>query len=201
VSSIRAFIAIELEPQVLDALEQMQLRLRRREGGQAVRWVSPDNIHLTLKFLGQVPLGQLESVYQAVARACKGHAPFVLTVADLDCLPNPRRPRVICVGVQEETGRLQSLQRALEREMSRLGFPEERRRFRPHLTLGRVRKQAARWEAEVLARSVAGCQVESGPHMRVAGVSVIRSNLTPEGPIYTRLYQAPLVQSAPCQRR
>lgn len=180
------------DSQVLDALEEVQARLCRGEGGRAGRWVKRHNIHLTLKFLGQVPSEQLEAVYRAVAQACEGRPPFVLTVTDLHCLPDLRRPRVICVGVQEETGELVRLHEAVERELGQLGFPAERRRFRPHLTLGRVRKQAARQQVATLAKSVAAYEVSDRVQMRVDGVSVVRSELTPEGPLYTRLFEAPL---------
>ena len=195
--SIRTFIAIELSPRVLDALEEVQERLCRGEGGRAGRWVKRHNIHLTLKFLGQVPAEQLEAVHGAVACASEGCRPFVLTLTDLHCLPDLRRPRVICVGVQEETGELGRLHEAAERELGQLGFPAERRRFRPHLTLGRVRKQAARREVAALAQSVATHKVGERVQMRVDGVTVVRSELTPEGPIYTRLFEAPLSDSQP----
>ena len=193
--SIRTFIAIELEPPLLDALERVQTQLRQGEGGRAGRWVKRDNIHLTLKFLGDVPVGQLESLHQAVARACEGFSPFVLTVTDLDCLPSLRRPRVICVDVQEETGQLVRLQQAVERELNLLGFPAERRRFKPHLTLGRVRRHATRWETEALAKSVATYRSGDRARMRVDRVSVVRSDLTPGGAIYARLFEAPLAGS------
>jgi len=190
--SVRTFIAIEMGPQVLDALGQAQNELRHGEGGRAGRWVKRENLHLTLKFLGEVPVGQLESVYQAVARAGKDICSFVLAVTDLGCLPNLRRPRVICVDVQDRSGRLLRLQEAVERELTRLGFPAERRGFRPHLTLGRVRRQATRGEVEALAKSIAAHRSIDGSQVQVDEVAVVKSELTPNGPIYTRLFGAPL---------
>jgi len=192
VPSVRTFVAIELKPGILDALEEVQEQLRRGEGGRAGRWVRRDSHHLTLKFLGEVPVKQLESIYEAVERACEGCHPFVLTMRSLECLPNPRRARVICMGVQDETGQLLAVQGSVERELSRLGFPEERRRFRPHLTLARIRRRAARWEVEALVGSVAKYEVAERACMRVSEVSVVRSDLRPEGPVYTQLFQAPL---------
>jgi len=197
-SSIRTFIAIELAPHVLDALEEIQARLRDGEGGRAGRWVKRENMHLTLKFLGQVPFERLEDVYRAVARACEGCHPFVLTWTELECFPNTRRPRVICVGVREGTGQLAEMHGALERELDRIGFPPERRRFKPHLTLGRVRKKAVAWEVKALAEaakrhretSVARCDTGEAVQMRVSAVSVVRSDLGPKGPVYTQLFEA-----------
>ena len=191
-SSIRAFIAIELSPEVLAALGRVQDRLRRGEGGRAGRWVKAEGIHLTLEFLGEVPSEKLEAIYRAVGQACLGHAPFELTVAELGCFPNLRRPRVVWVGVREETGQLARLQEAVERELNRLGFPPEGRKFTPHLTLARVQERASPREIEALGKAVGTAQVGELARMRVGAVSVMKSDLRPEGAIYTELYHAPL---------
>lgn len=194
--TVRAFVAIELSSEVLAALERVQDRLRRGEGGQAGRWVRAEGIHLTLKFLGEVPAERLEAIYQAVGRACLGRTPFELTVAGLGCFPNLRRPRVVWAGVEEETGRLASLQEAVERELSRLGFPPEGRRFTPHLTLARVQERASPREIEALGKAVGTAQIGELGKMRVEAVSVMKSDLRPEGAIYTELFRAPLGEGA-----
>jgi 2'-5' RNA ligase len=191
-SSIRAFVAIELSPEVLAALGQVQDRLRRGEGGQAGRWVKAEGIHLTLKFLGEVPAERLEAIYQAVGQACLGRTPFELTVAELGCFPSLRRPRVVWVGVHEETGQLAGLQEAVERELNRLGFPPEGRKFTPHLTLARVQDRASPREIEALGKVVGTAQIGELARMRVEAVSVMKSDLRPEGAIYTELFRAPL---------
>lgn len=191
-ASIRTFIAIELPPEVLAALEQVQAQLRRGEGGAAGRWVSRESIHLTLKFLGDVPSERLEEVYRAVARAAAAHVPFTLQVVGTGCFPNPRRPRVIWAGVREETGQLLALQRAVERELQRLGFPKEERPFTPHLTLARVREGADPRQAAALGQAAAQSQMGEVAQMRVERVSVMRSDLQPSGAVYHELYAAPL---------
>ncbi len=198
--TVRTFIAIELSPEVLAALGQVQDRLRRGEGGRAGRWVKAEGIHLTLKFLGEVPAERLEAIYQAVGQACRGHTPFELAVAELGCFPNLRRPRVVWVGVREETGQLAGLQEAVECELNRLGFPPEGRKFTPHLTLARVQDRASpRWhsgasprEIEALGKAVGTAQIGELARMRVEAVSVMKSDLRPEGAIYTELYRIPL---------
>jgi len=191
-SSIRAFVAIELSPEVLAALGQVQDRLRRGEGGRAGRWVKAEGIHLTLKFLGEVPAEKLEAIHQAVGQACLGRAPFELAVAELGCFPNLRRPRVVWVGVREDTGQLAGLQEAVERELNRLGFPPEGRKFTPHLTLARVQDRASPREIEALGKAVGTAQIGELARMRVGAVSVMKSDLRPEGAIYTELYRASL---------
>jgi RNA 2',3'-cyclic 3'-phosphodiesterase len=192
VPTIRAFIAIELAPDILKALEQIQARLRRTEGGAAGRWVKPEGIHLTLKFLGDVPTSKLEDIFQAVYRACEKYQPFSLRVADLGCFPNVRSPHVVWVGVHEETGQLAALQQAVEREVSPLGFPPEGRAFTPHLTLARVREEAGRTQVAALGKAVAEVQVGDLAHMQVTAVSVMQSNLKPGGAVYTELFRSPL---------
>lgn len=195
--SIRTFIAVRLTQEVLDALENVQARLRGGRGGRAGRWAKVESIHLTLKFLGEVPAQRIEAINQAVARACDGLAPFCLKVARLGCFPNSRRPRVVWAGVGEETGQLLALQQNIERELAHLGFPRERRAFKPHLTLARLRKTATRGEIEALGRSVAGSEVVELARMRVSQVSVMKSDLRPEGAVYTELYAAPLPGDSP----
>ena len=190
--TVRTFIAIELTAEALRALGQVQEKLRRSPGGQAGRWVRAEGIHLTLKFLGDVPEEKLPQVYQAVEQACQGHQPFEVAFGGLGGFPNLRRPRVIWVGVEEESGQLQSLQRDVEQALERKGFPRERRPFRPHLTLARVRKGASPSEAAALGRSVAQAQVGTLGRMQVKEVSVMRSELTPEGALYSELYKVSL---------
>jgi RNA 2',3'-cyclic 3'-phosphodiesterase len=189
---IRAFIAIELPTEVRTALSEIQNRLRSGAGGRAGRWVRADGIHLTLQFLGDISTERLDSIGQAVNRACVGCRPFDLTVAGLGCFPNLRRPRVVWVGLHEETGQLPALQRAVEREMNLLAFPSEQRAYSPHLTLARVRPEANRAECEALARSVSEFTQAPMVHLRVTTVSVMRSDLRPGGAIYTELHRATL---------
>ena len=191
-ASVRTFIAIELTTALLKALEEIQSRLRQGEGGAAGRWVRKEGIHLTLKFLGELPSDDLKALYEAVAQACRGRDPFTLAATGLGCFPNSRRPRVIWVGVREETGQLEALQRAIDVELGRLGFPKEKRAFRPHLTLARVRRRASRAEVEALGRSVAEQDVGELARMQVEGVSVIKSDLRPEGAVYTEIFRASL---------
>jgi 2'-5' RNA ligase len=175
-----------------------------------VRWVRPEGIHLTLKFLGDVDREQLPEIERALCSACAPHAPLELRVGALGCFPNARRPRVLWVGVQAPGERLVHLQRDVERAIIPLGYPADRRGFHPHLTLGRVkaprsaasrpnRKQAAGLDAlgdslERAARqgaSVRGAPVQ-GDTYRVDAVHLMRSELLPGGAVYRELAACPL---------
>lgn len=195
--SVRVFVAIELSTEILAALEKVQQQLEQQPGGEAARWTNKEGIHLTLKFLGEVPSEQLDTITQAIRVACSRHAPFDLTIAGLGCFPNIRRPRIVWAGVQEPTNSLLALQADIERELARAKFPKEKRGFTPHLTLGRTRKTAHRQEIEALGGLVAASQTGELGRMRVTGVALMRSDLHPKGAVYTQLFEAPLGQDNP----
>jgi len=193
---IRTFIAIELDPPFLRALAQIQSNLQVGAAARAARWVRPEGIHLTLQFLGDVAQDKLDAIYRAVSKACAPFAPFTLTLSALGCFPNLRRPRVIWVGVQDQGGQLAALQKAVERELSCLGYHPEERGFTPHLTLARVRQEARREDIEALAKLVSEAprfpQTVSAVTMSVERVSVMKSDLQPSGAVYTEMSSQPL---------
>jgi RNA 2',3'-cyclic 3'-phosphodiesterase len=184
-ATVRTFVAVTLEPGVLRALEEAQGRLRALDGGRACRWIGAEGIHLTLHFLGDVPEERLQGVFDAAARGCCGFGPIDIGITSLGCFPNARQPRIVWAGVREETGRLADLQHAIGQELARVGYPPERRPFTPHLTIGRVRRDAARGEIVALGRSVSAQPQEVLAEMRVARVHVIKSDLRPSGAVYT----------------
>ncbi len=188
--NVRAFVAIELDGEMLQALDGLQARLRRAPQARNGRWVSPAGIHLTLQFLGDVPAARIAELQAALERACAGIAPFEIALSGLGCFPNLQRPRVLWVGVEEATGTLQRLQLAVERELSRLGFQPEGRAFTPHLTLARLRDQAGTRERAEFGAWVERQACGRVGTMRVGQVCLMQSTLRPEGAIYTRLCTA-----------
>jgi 2'-5' RNA ligase len=191
-ATIRTFIAIPLTRPVLDHLAELQCALSRGEGGAAGRWVRPEGIHLTLKFLGDVPSERLPAVYRAVQQACGGRQAFEIEVGGLGCFPNARRPRVIWAGVREETGQLVDLQGAIEAALEPAGFRRERRAFTPHLTLARIKQRASARDIAALGQMVAASQDETRITQQATQVQVIKSDLRPEGAVYTVLSETRL---------
>jgi len=189
---IRTFIAIELPRPIKAGLTELQDRLRAQAPPRAVRWVRPEGIHLTLKFLGRTPEGQIEDIVRALSSACAPFPPFACTVEGLGCFPNLHRPRVIWVGVQEPTGALSGLQRAIEEACAGLGFRRERRPFHPHLTLGRLQDRVSREERAVVSELIRRTEAASLGTMIARGVSLIRSDLRPGGAVYTTLREVEL---------
>ncbi|MBN1660365.1 MAG: RNA 2',3'-cyclic phosphodiesterase [Anaerolineae bacterium] len=189
---LRTFIAIELDDELCTNLGRIQDRLRNQTSPGSVRWVRPEGIHLTLKFLGDTTEAQAEQVQEALARAAATVEPFSFSVGTLGCFPNARQPRVVWVGIHESTGALARLQRAVEAEVSPLGFPTERRTFSPHLTLGRIGQRATKSEVREVGEVVVANDVGIVDTMDVAHVAYIKSDLRPTGAVYTTLSEAAL---------
>ncbi|MBN1640142.1 MAG: RNA 2',3'-cyclic phosphodiesterase [Anaerolineae bacterium] len=188
--TLRTFIAVDLAPALRGALGDLQARMQADVPPRLVRWVRPEGIHLTLVFLGDVPVVQVPAIAAALRTVCARHAPFSFSLGGTGCFPNVRRPRVVWVGVDEPTGALVRLQGDVERALQPLGYRPEQRRYTPHLTLGRV-KGGSREAVEALGAYVARARVRLG-EMDVDAVHLIRSELLPGGAVYTSLEAAPL---------
>lgn len=191
-STVRTFIAIELDEELRTNLGRLQASLRQQISPRSVRWVRPEGIHLTLKFLGDTPQEKVPAIQDALAEATAAVEPFRFSVGGLGCFPNPRRPRVVWVGLQEVTGRLVRLRDAVEAHVAPLGFPTERRSFSPHLTLGRVQRHASKSEVREIGELVATSAIGTIDEMAVTAVSFIKSDLRPSGAVYTTLFAAEL---------
>ena len=135
---IRAFIAVELPPAVREAVEGVVRELRSGIG-DGVRWVRPEGVHLTLKFLGDIDADSVPAISDGLDRCAASAAPFDLFLEGVGVFPNARRPRVVWIGLGGALEPLLALQHSIDRELEGLGFARERRPFTPHLTLGRVR--------------------------------------------------------------
>ena len=189
---LRTFIAIELDETVHIAIGRVQGKFKRVAPPGGVKWVAPDSIHLTLKFLGDTPRSRIPQLEAALQAACAAFTPFEFSVEGRGCFPNFHRPRVIWVAVRDKGQTLARLQRDIERYVAPLGWPTEERGFSPHLTLGRVAKGADRATEEEIGQIVERSVVEQIGVQRVTAVSLIQSDLRPTGPVYTELSSVPL---------
>ncbi len=189
-SLLRAFIAIEIPHSILDAIQKETAGLQRAIGA-AVRWVPCSNLHLTLKFLGDISPANLDLLTQMLAAEAAAHKPFELQVGGLGSFPTPRRPRIIWIGLSAPAA-LESLQRGIEAASARLGYTEEDRPFSPHLTIGRVKQQASSTELQALRTALEQSRVGDLGTARVEAVHLFKSDLRPAGAVYTRLFSAPL---------
>jgi 2'-5' RNA ligase len=183
---IRAFIAIELPEAVKTEITRIQDQIKVKSR-ITVRWVRPLNIHLTLKFLGDIDSDQVEDITKAIEGASSGFGPFHLGINGLGVFPNPNRVQVIWVGLSGNLDKLDRLQRNIDNALDRLGFPADRRPFSPHLTLARVPDRATPVERQSAGRLIESMDFRSRLDFPVASVHLIKSQLTREGPIYRRL--------------
>jgi len=184
---IRTFIAIELDDATRRAIGETQARLKRDRAAMGVRWVAPDNIHITLKFLGDVAAARMDELGDAVTHACAGITPFALTLAGIGAFPNTRRPNVVWVGASGDVAIAAQLAERIEDACAALGYAREDRAFTPHLTLGRVKREASPSARQAIGKLIEQAQVGKLGQLAVAHVSVMKSELRPGGSVYTRL--------------
>ncbi|HSL27718.1 MAG TPA: RNA 2',3'-cyclic phosphodiesterase [Anaerolineales bacterium] len=189
-SLLRAFIAVEIPAELRQRVGQTTASLRE-EIGALVRWVPPENMHLTLKFLGDVAPSNVEMLSQML-RAEAGLLPcFDIHVGGLGSFPSLKRPRVLYVGIQAPAS-LEALQRGVESGARRLGYETEERGFSPHLTIGRLRQNATGTDQQTIRRALERTTIDSLGTARVDSVHLYKSDLKPSGSVYTRLFTAPL---------
>jgi 2'-5' RNA ligase len=187
-------VALEPPDAVRRRLAALAVELRRAAGRAAedVRWVVPENVHLTLQFLGAVPEERVADV-EAAVRAIAGQArPLALEVKGVGGFPNARRPRVVWAGLQGDTEALAALVRDLGRRLAPLGFPPEERPFSAHLTLGRARDARG---APGLGGALAHAAEAAPAPWRAVEVVLIESHLSPRGPRYEAIARAPFAHT------
>jgi len=190
-SELRLFVACELPPEMKDGLAALQDALRGR-GAPPVRWVRPEGIHLTLKFLGAVPAQRVADICAALAPTVEGIRPLQLWLGSLGTFGGRRGARVVWVGVEGDVERVAELQRRVEAALARLGFPAEERAFSPHLTLARVPDHVRSAERERLWDLAKAQPAPEAAPVTIREVSLMRSILGPGGALYERLAAFPL---------
>ena len=189
---LRLFVALGAGDAAQDELRRAGEAMRAFAPSDT-RWVDADGAHLTLRFIGATLPADADAVGEAAARAAASAAPFELTLAGAGVFPERGAPRVLWVGVAGATDALNALQRNVSEEIDALGVPTEPTppAFRPHFTVGRVRVHLARQEAEDLRESAASVSV-APVAFAVEEIGVYRSDLRPEGPVYSRIASAAL---------
>jgi 2'-5' RNA ligase len=185
---VRTFIAVDLGKAIRDRAAALQEKLGRT--GVEVKWVEQDNLHVTLLFLGEVDDRQVAEVCRIVGDRTAQRGAFPMSIEGVGSFPNPRRPRIIWIGVGTGASELCDLHDDLERPLTKLGYRREERKYTPHITIGRVRSEAP---ADALSAQLAKNGGWKGGETLVNEVCVMGSELTPQGPVYTVLSRAPLM--------
>jgi 2'-5' RNA ligase len=184
---IRSFLAIELPVTIQTKIGKIEADLRSTSAD--VRWVSPEKIHLTLKFFGNIEESKIDSVVEAIKGPLRNAEPFDLNIRGTGAFPGLKNPRIIWIGLFDGKGILIPLQREIDASLEKTGFQPEGRPFRPHLTLGRLKTNRGK---EELIRTIERYREEEIGEFRVEKVVLFKSDLTPSGPIYTRLREVGL---------
>lgn len=178
---LRTFIAIDLPAEVVNGSQQLVRKLAKVAPG--VKWVEPENLHLTLKFLGEVRENETYAVCQAISRAVESIDSFDIQLCGAGAFPKLERPRTLWVGVDDGADQLVALYTAIDDAMADMGFARDPKRFLPHLTLGRV-KQPGPWLEEVSRMVTENAELEIGM-ASVEEVVLYSSELSSNGPIYS----------------
>ena len=184
---IRCFVAIEIPEPIQKRLAQIQEKFRQQI--QKASWVKPGNLHLTLKFLGDVDPVDLESIGAAIKSEGSCHSSFALHIGGVGAFPNLARPRVIWTGVKVGKEHVCNLAAGIDLALSRCGFPSDTKRFNPHLTIARVK---GRMDLRPYALQYRQYDHINGAEMTVDTISLIQSQLHPQGAIYSTLQSYPL---------
>ena len=187
-SRLRTFIAVDPGKVIRDRLVALQEALAR--AGSDMKWVEPENLHVTLLFLGEVDNREVAGVCRAVAGSCAKIAPFMMTVGGVGCFGSPRRPRTVWAGLTEGGQEMTALHAALEPPLLELGcYRREGRAFTAHITLGRVKGERA---DDALAGALPKFAKWEGGTVEVREVLVMSSELRSDGPLYAVLSRAKL---------
>jgi RNA 2',3'-cyclic 3'-phosphodiesterase len=187
---MRAFIAVELPQEIKDSLSRLQGQLKK--SGADVKWIEPNNIHLTLKFLGEIDEKQLEKIIRIIEDTVKDKNAFHARISSIGAFPKINYPRVIWVAIDKGDNEAKQTAKELEEKIAKIGIPRENKAFSSHITIGRTRSTINRErlvkDLSALENNLANTDLE----FIVAKITLFKSALTPNGPIYESLKEASL---------
>ena len=178
--NVRSFIAIPVPEFGIHALEEA-VGMLEPEIGRYVRWVRPEGIHLTLKFMGEIPIATVEKVLKSLPETVLESSPFSLAIKGFGVFPNPRRPRVLWAGLDGDLETLSKLQLVVDDTVGMLGLPKEQRTFSPHLTLGRVRRDVSQGELLKIGELMSSVELPTTLKWNADVVNLMRTELDPGG--------------------
>jgi 2'-5' RNA ligase len=188
---IRSFIAIELPEEVKSGLHRLQAELKLPQH-TFVKWVAPEGIHVTLKFLGNISQEKVAEVTKVMEQASQGSIPFQLEISEVGAFPNLRQPRVLWLGIRGEIDKLVAWQQRIDSGLVPLGFAKETRPFTPHLTLARLREGVSPEDRRDFGELVMKTPVEVNFKVNVNSLNLMKSQLLPGGAVYSRLAEVKL---------
>ncbi len=186
---VRSFLAFELPLEIKDIISRVSHEMRRSH--LDIRWVKVENIHLTVVFIGNISTDHLGDMGAAVKKVCQTYEPFSISLKGAGVFAGRRNPRVLWIGLNGDLERMSYFRDALQEQLKPYGVEEEKRRFNPHLTLGRFRKGAK--SSAHLAELLSGYEDLASPMCTLHELILFKSDLRPSGAVYTNLDSWPLV--------
>ena len=184
---LRSFIAIEIQAVIQNAIADNIASIKKTLPKPLIRWVAPQNVHLTLKFLGDVSPAQLKQLAETLNEEAASHEMFSMSVGGLGAFPTQRRARVIWIGLNAPPA-LTALQNAVDEAAAQLGYLKEERPFSPHLTIGRVGQTASTSDLQHIRSALESTKVGILGTVRVQAIHIFKSDLQTGGSVYTLLY-------------
>jgi 2'-5' RNA ligase len=186
---MRTFIAIELPENIKTILSRIQDELKR--SGADVKWVEPHNIHLTLKFIGEIEEGKIEEIKQIIQEAAKNQPQYKITLSSLGVFPDLKRPRIIWVGIKDQNNETKLIAEELEEKLEELNIPKEEREFLGHITIGRVKSGLNK---DKLAEKLDPLKIDLAKDTGFIAdkITLFKSTLGPDGPAYEALKEVTL---------
>lgn len=184
---IRAFIAVEIDRSLKQKISELISKLKKSDTN--IKWVNENQIHFTLKFLGNIEESKVQAISTVLKSITSHSKEFALTLSDIGAFPNMRRPRVIWIGADKGAGNLKILADKIEIELEKLGFEKEKREFKSHLTLGRVRSLK---NIENLEKIINETDFQPPNEIKIDKLVLFQSTLTPKGAIYAPLSEYPM---------
>jgi len=185
----RTFIAVNLNPDIKEYLTSLQANLNIPE--TKIKWVEKNNLHLTMKFLGNISLEQTELTKSILKEITSRHSPFIIKLSsNIGIFPAYKMPRIIWVGIKEGANQLKEIYNFIENELSNKGFPRENKEFSSHITIGRVKFIRDKTNFIQISKRIS----INNFTQEVSSIDLMESELTPIGPIYKISAQFPLVE-------
>lgn len=185
--TLRTFIAIELPDEIQKKLGDFSNSLKNPQ--DKISWVSPKNIHLTLKFLGNVPVGDIDSIQNVISDTAKLYTSFEASIKGTGIFPSERSPRVLWIGTDKGKEDIKIIYTDMENRLASIGIPKEERGFTAHLTIGRIKYIK---DTKEFAQNISKHKEDLFGNFTVDSISLVKSILTPKGSVYETLYKAAL---------
>jgi 2'-5' RNA ligase len=186
-NTLRTFIAIPLSSEIQQFLSQVQDHLKKLDCN--IKWVNPENIHLTLKFLGDVKPKKIDAIKQTLEELAKNMRPINIELTQIGAFPNAKNPHVLWIGIKDDEHQIARFASSVEDNFGKIGFKKEKKPFSPHITLGRIRSPK---NIQLLSEAISNYALPVDLKQIAQNITLYKSTLTPAGPIYEPLHSADL---------